>query len=104
VAKPTAVVAATPPPPPLPVTPTLIRSVDVEISQSALKRLRKPPEVLVDLTIAPSGLVVDASVREASHPSLVEPVLASVRQWVFAPLPETTLHFVRIALSVPKDE
>jgi TonB family protein len=81
-------------------TPTLVSSVDVEISQAALKRLRKPPEVLVDLTIAPSGRVVDAAVRESSHPSLVDPVLASVRQWVFAPLQQTTQHFVRIALSV----
>ena len=51
----------------------------------ALKKAKTSGSVKVSFRIMPNGSVLDPKVVASTHPELIEPTLAAVRQWYFLP-------------------
>jgi len=85
--------------------PVLIHKVEPTIPAQERSRFRDQPHMLFELTIDPSGNVVDVKTRRANDESLPPYVVAAIKQWKYKPAtlrgkPVTVLYTVTFSYDV----
>jgi TonB family protein len=95
---------------PLPVAgdvtlPVLIHKVEPAIPAQERSRVREQPYMLFELTIDPSGDVLDVKTRRVNDQSLLPYVVAAIKQWKYKPAtlrgkPVTVLYTVTFSYDV----
>ncbi len=90
-----ALAVASPALPPPPVALELLNSVQPELPERLLRRMRRDAEVLLVFKVNTDGTVAGLSVQSSSDSALEPVALDAVRQWRYKPIPEARTHKVQ---------
>lgn len=91
-----AVASPAPPPPPPPLAALeLLSSVQPELPQRVLSRMRRDGEVLLVFKVNTDGTVADLNVQSSNNAALDTIALDAVRQWRYKPIAEARTHKVQ---------
>jgi len=86
-------------PPLAPARPRLLNMPEPDLPQRVLDELGRNASVLVDLTIQPDGRVSALAVLPPAPRQMQRLLEASMRDWLFAPLPAERVHRIELVFN-----